>query len=204
LEDGKYTNIEFTLHEVNDSQSIPLAVGSDGAFSRSANVPEGLYVGKVTFLIDVPPSQKASRGNVSGMVVGPGGIVISDSKVTLSSGDTVRVDATDQDGRFFFPLLSPGTYRLLIEESNHAAGEIKEVHVAAGKTSLIRISVQATGSVEKVAATTLAVDVRSFIFPLKLTSQSLHQALFMKFGERTCGLDQEYAQMDTDSNAQTH
>lgn len=197
-EEGKYSKIEFTVHGINDSQRIPLPVGADGTFGLTQNAPDGLYVGKVTFLLDIPAGKKSSRGNISGMVVGPSGIVISGSKVTLSNGDTARVDTTDQDGRFLFPLLPPGSYRLLVQESNDRAGEVKEAQVFAGKTTLIRISLRATGSVEKVATTTLEVDARTFIFPLKISWQSPHQDLYVKFGERICGLDQEYSQMDTD------
>ena len=62
------------------------------------------------------PAQTPTTGQVAGQVLDPQGAVVVGAKVTLTSdAGTRRETMTDQDGRFAFPLLPPGVYRLDLE-----------------------------------------------------------------------------------------
>ncbi len=92
----------------------------------------------------LPPSlsaQSLTAGSLRGQVEGDDGLVLSDASVTLeaSSGGTVLLLETDFGGAFAVPLLSPGSYQILVEQVGYQPVRRLGVIITAGQRTSVRI-----------------------------------------------------------------
>src|SRR6476620_8055508 len=95
-------------------------------------------------------AESSVRGNLSGTVVDTSGAVVTGAKVTISGATGTKSDTTNQDGQFLFPLLSPGFYTVKVEKGSFKTADAKGVEVVIGKTSNLRIGLQAGQATEVV------------------------------------------------------
>jgi len=96
-------------------------------------------------------------------VVDSTGAVIPGAKVTLSGPTGSRDVTTTGDGRFIFPLLTPGNYGVKVEKQGFKAADVRGVSVDVGRTTNLRMQLEpgaATETVE-VTANALTVDTSS-------------------------------------------
>ncbi|MFL6299385.1 MAG: carboxypeptidase regulatory-like domain-containing protein, partial [Terriglobales bacterium] len=108
-------------------------------------------------------AESGARGNLGGVVVDSSGAVITSAKVTVSGPAGSKSDFTNQDGQFLFPLLPPGYYSLKVESGSFKTTESKNVEVASGRTSNLRMAMQAgaAGEIVEVAGNAITVDTTS-------------------------------------------
>src|SRR5687768_17089924 len=76
------------------------------------------------FLAQAASSQQPQLAGIEGLVLKLGtNEPLSKATVELQSGSPTRTTSTEGDGRFYFPNLEPGTYRLFVRRDGHWAAE---------------------------------------------------------------------------------
>src|SRR5689334_6645900 len=67
-------------------------------------------------------AQATSTGSVAGVVTDPSNAVISGATVTLKEASTGRTQSgtTNENGRYIFPNISPGSYEISISKTGFA------------------------------------------------------------------------------------
>jgi len=130
-----------------------------------------LIVGTSVAAVAQGSAESSVRGNLSGLVVDSSGAVVTGAKVTLSGSIGTKSDTTNQDGQFLFPLLTPGFYGVKVEKASFKTAEVKGVEVVTGKTSSIRLAMQAgeQTTVVEVTASGIQIDTTSTAVAANLT-----------------------------------
>jgi hypothetical protein len=107
--------------------------------------------------------QSAVSGNVNGSVTDSTGAVISGATVTLTGPTGNKTTQTNDQGVFFFPSLSPGTYSIKVERQGFKAADIRGVEVAINRNSSVHIGMQpgSASEVVNVSAEAVTVDTAS-------------------------------------------
>src|ERR1051326_4738358 len=105
-------------------------------------------------------AQSAVTGAVSGSVTDPNNAVIANATVILRSVDTNKEEkaTTDNEGRFRFANLQPGTYAVTITATGFAEYKREQITVEVGRASNIDATLKITGAeatVEVVADSSL-------------------------------------------------
>jgi hypothetical protein len=110
-------------------------------------------------------AQTATTGQIVGVVTDPSGALVVGAKVALTSDAGVRREAqTGSNGRYTFPLLNPGAYRLDVTQSGFASVKLEGINVKITESSVIDVALKVAG-----APTTIAVTSES---PLVQTESS--------------------------------
>lgn len=88
--------------------------------------------------------QTASTGALAGVVLDPSGAVIRGAGVYLiRTGGTVRLSAnTDEDGRFGFLMLSPGTYEIEASKTGFKPGSHTDIHIQVTETCRLEVHLE--------------------------------------------------------------
>jgi hypothetical protein len=86
----------------------------------------------------IPALAQIQTGNLYGTTVGPEGEPISGVTVTLSGGGAPQVTKSDEQGRFRFPGLPPGTYAVDAQADNFIARR-DEIAVNVGRTADVEL-----------------------------------------------------------------
>jgi hypothetical protein len=103
--------------------------------------------------------ESSVKGNLGGVVVDQTGAVIPGAKVTLT-GPTGNVSVTsDREGNFVFFRLNPGLYSVKVERQGFKAADVKNVEVAIGRTSSVRMQLAPGAATETVEVSASAVSV---------------------------------------------
>src|SRR5262245_36758120 len=91
------------------------------------------------------PQQSITSATLSGVVEDPTGAAITDAKVTITNLHDNQSSAvtTDEQGRFRFPYLRVGTYRLRIERNGFATVE-RELTLSLGETVDLAVHMSVT------------------------------------------------------------
>lgn len=117
------------------------------------------------FMMPITQAQTATTGQVVGVVTDPSGALVTGARVVLTSDAGVRREATTGgNGRYTFPLLDPGAYRLEVTASGFAAAKVEGIVVLITESSVIDVALKVAG-----APTTIAVTGES---PLVQTESS--------------------------------
>jgi hypothetical protein len=112
--------------------------------------------------IDLAGAQEATTGSISGMVTDPGGKPLAGSTVTITSDQGTKTQATEADGRFRFPYLTPGIYSLTAALPGYITADCEDIEVRL--LARVRVEVVLTpGASEKieVLGTTPVIDLSS-------------------------------------------
>jgi hypothetical protein len=118
----------------------------------------------IFLLCAIAPSafgQASVYGSLSGRVTDPSGAAVVGASVTVTE-TSIQVDretTTDASGRYLFPRLRPGAYRLLVSTEGFQATSVSGINVAVNAAPLVDVTL-AIGAVTEtveVAATTQPV-----------------------------------------------
>ncbi|HWM89633.1 MAG TPA: TonB-dependent receptor [Thermoanaerobaculia bacterium] len=87
-----------------------------------------------------PADAQLQTGSLFGLVMTPQGQTLPGATVTLSGGGAPQVQTTDEEGRFRFPGLSPGEYRLEAMLDGHSPVEVDSLVVSVGRNTEMQIT----------------------------------------------------------------
>jgi len=89
-------------------------------------------------------AQSLTAGQLRGTVIELGGGAVGAAAVTLedAQGATVRFLETDFQGAFRVALLSPGVYRVLVEQVGYQPVRLLNVVVASGQTTTLSVAIE--------------------------------------------------------------
>ncbi|MDP9160538.1 MAG: TonB-dependent receptor, partial [Acidobacteriota bacterium] len=108
-------------------------------------------------------NESSVRGNLAGTVFDASGAVVPKATVIMHGPTGDRTVTSDEVGRFAFDTLTPGFYVVRAEMAGFKAVEAKQIEVFTGKTSTVRLTLEAGGSNEvvEVSGSAIAVDTTS-------------------------------------------
>jgi hypothetical protein len=89
-----------------------------------------------------------------GLVTDPSGALVVGAKVALTSNAGVRREAvTGVNGRYAFPLLDPGAYRLEVSQSGFAPAQLDGISVQITESSVVDVALKVAGAPTTVSVT---------------------------------------------------
>ena len=101
-------------------------------------------------------AQSGTSSAVAGSVVDKSGAVITNAQVKATEVNTgaVRIVQSNEDGRFLFSQVNPGTYRIEVSATGFGRGESQPVSISVGQTAAVNftLSPAATSQSIEVAA----------------------------------------------------
>jgi hypothetical protein len=92
-------------------------------------------------------------GSIGGQVVDAQGLAVPGASVTITGTQGVRTIATDGEGRFAAPFLTPGLYTIRVELQGFKASEQKDIQVSLGGRREVNVKLEAGGLTETVQVT---------------------------------------------------
>ena len=100
------------------------------------------------------PAQSGTSSALAGSITDKSGAVIANAQVKASEVNTgaVRIVPSNEDGRFLFSQVNPGTYRIEVFVEGFAPGQSQPTSVAVGQTATVNFILSP-------AATSLSVEV---------------------------------------------
>ena len=106
------------------------------------------------FMTPITQAQTATTGQVVGVVTDPSGALVVGAKVTLTSDAGVRRETvTGGNGRYTFPLLDPGAYRLEVALSGFAPAKLEGIAVRITESSVVDVALKVAGAPTTVSVT---------------------------------------------------
>src|SRR5436305_9297167 len=107
--------------------------------------------------------ESAVKGNRAGVELDATGAVVQRATVTLTGPTGTHTAQTDTDGKFIFPLLTPGVYSVKVERQGFKVANVKGVEVVIGRTSSLRMQLEAgaVSEIVEVSANAVTVDTTS-------------------------------------------
>jgi len=117
------------------------------------------------FMTPMTQAQTATTGQIVGVVTDTSGALVTGAKVTLTSDAGVRRETvTGGSGRYAFPLLDPGAYRLEVSQSGFASAKVQGIAARITESTVADVALKVAG-----APTTIVVSSES---PLVQTESS--------------------------------
>src|ERR1019366_296053 len=108
----------------------------------------------VCFMTPMTQAQTATTGQIVGIVTDPSGAIGVGAKVALTNDAGVRRESiVGGDGRYTFPLLDPGHYRIEVTQSGFAESKLEGIVVQIPETSVIDVALKVAGSPVTVSVT---------------------------------------------------
>lgn len=100
-------------------------------------------------------AQDSATGAISGIVTDPSGASVAGARVSATNEGTaeVRTATSQSSGRYVFPLLSPGAYRVEVAANGFRNSVATSVHVVVTETTAANFSLVVQGSVQEVTVT---------------------------------------------------
>lgn len=95
-------------------------------------------------------AQETTTGSIAGQVVDAQGAPVPGATVTLTSNQGSKTFVTDNQGRFFAPYLTPGTYSARVELSGFSPIEQKDITVHLGQRAELAGLVLKVGGLQEV------------------------------------------------------
>ena len=106
------------------------------------------------FMTPMIQAQTATTGQIAGVVTDPSGAVVVGAKLALTSDAGVRREAqSGSNGRYVFPLLDPGAYRLEVSLSGFAPSKLEGITVQITESTVIDIALKVGGTATTVSVT---------------------------------------------------
>jgi len=113
-----------------------------------------VLVGALVFFAGDLYAQTATTGQIAGVATDPSGALVVGAKVTLTSDAGVqRETVTGSNGRYSFPLLEPGVYRVEVTQSGFAAAKLEGVIVKITETSVNDVALKVGSETTTVSVT---------------------------------------------------
>ena len=111
------------------------------------------------------------KGNLAGTVSDPSGAVITGAKVVITGATGEKSGDTDAEGRFVFPLLTPGYYSVKVTKDGFKTVEVKSAEVVTGRTSNVSLKMElgTSATTIEVNASSVEVDTTSTAVGSNLT-----------------------------------
>jgi outer membrane receptor protein involved in Fe transport len=104
-------------------------------------------------LATVARAQENTTGSIGGQVSDQQGGVLPGVTVTVVAGQGAQTFVTDEQGRFFAPFLTPGTYTVRAELQGFRAAEQRNVEVRLGQRAELNLKMTVGGLTETVEVT---------------------------------------------------
>ncbi len=125
----------------------------------------------------------ATKGGISGRVTDSTGAVIANAKITINGPTGERVINANESGEFDIQNLIPGTYTVKAEQRGFKVISVPNVEVFVGKTSALKLTLEAgnISEVVEVTAGAAAVDTTSTAIGANFNDQ-LYQNLPLQRG----------------------
>ncbi len=106
------------------------------------------------FMMPMTQAQTATTGQIVGVVTDPSGAIVVGANVALTNDAGVRRElTTGNDGRYMFPLLDPGRYRIEVNQSGFAPAKLEGIVVQITETSVIDVALKVAGAPTTVSVT---------------------------------------------------
>ncbi len=106
------------------------------------------------FMTPMALAQTATTGQIVGVVTDPSGAIVVGAKVALTSDAGIRRETTSGgNGRYIFPLLDPGAYRLDVSQSGFAPAKLEGIVVAITESSVVDVALKVAGAPTTVSVT---------------------------------------------------
>ncbi len=106
------------------------------------------------FMTPMTHAQTATTGQVVGVVTDPSGALVTGANVVLTSDAGVRREAqTGGNGRYTFPLLAPGAYRLEVTQSGFGSAKVEGISVRITESTVIDVALKVAGAPTTVSVT---------------------------------------------------
>src|SRR5215467_3865103 len=98
--------------------------------------------------------QTASTGALSGITLGPSGSVLAgvNIRLTESAGRETRSTISDEEGRFAFLLLAPGTYQLQTDKTDFEPLRLNNLRITVTETVRVELRLRLPNRFERVKA----------------------------------------------------
>ena len=128
---------------------------------KRASIFLGLVVGigVLLSLSAMPtPAQSASSGSVTGQVADPQGASVLGADVTLTdTGTNSKQSVTTNDsGRYNFPVVSPGSYDIVVSKTGFKVAKFAAQHVSVGNVMTLNVTLEVGSLAETVVVTSMA------------------------------------------------
>ncbi len=147
-----------------------------GFLESSARRCGSILLGSLLLTITILGQDLATRGAINGRVTDSTGAAITNAKITVSGPTGDRVVMANESGEFDVPNLQPGLYTVKAEQTGFRSVSVPNVSVYVGKTSSLRLTLEA-GSISEVievSAGASVVDTAS-----TAVGQNLNDQLFL-------------------------
>jgi len=106
------------------------------------------------FMTPMIQAQTATTGQIAGVVTDPSGAVVVGAKLALTSDAGVRRGTqSGSNGRYAFPLLDPGAYRLEVSLSGFAPSKLEGITVQITESTVIDVALKVGGTATTVSVT---------------------------------------------------
>jgi hypothetical protein len=106
------------------------------------------------FMTPMTQAQTATTGQIVGVVTDPSGALVVGARVALTSDAGVRRETTTGgNGRYTFPLLGPGAYRLEVNQSGFAAANLEGIVVLITESTVADVALKVAGAPTTVSVT---------------------------------------------------
>src|SRR3954454_182300 len=120
-------------------------------------------------------AQETTTGSIGGQVLDDQGLPLPGATVTVTAAQGAQSFATDAQGRFFAPFLTPGTYSVRVELTGFRTAEQKNVEVRLGQRAELNLKMTVGGLSEtvEVTGTRAVVDTTNTTVGANIDSQML-------------------------------
>src|SRR3954453_11829950 len=98
-------------------------------------------------------AQETTTGSIGGQVLDDQGLPLPGATVTVTAAQGAQNFVSDEQGRFFAPFLTPGTYTVRAELQGFRAAEQRNVEVRLGKRAELNLKMTVGGLSETVEVT---------------------------------------------------
>jgi hypothetical protein len=143
-------------------------------------------------------AQEVTSGSIGGQVTDPQGLALPGVTVSVTAGQGTQTFATDEQGRFFAPFLTPGIYVVRAELSGFKPVEQRRVEVRLGQRAELTLklevgsvseTVQVTGgsAVVDVTSTTVGANIDSEMLARVPVQRTLGDTLYLAPGVSSGG-----------------
>ena len=106
------------------------------------------------FMTPMTQAQTATTGQIVGVVTDPSGALVAGANVVLTSDAGVRRETvTGGNGRYTFPLLDPGAYRLEVTQSGFASVRLEGIAAKITESTVVDVALKVAGAPTTVSVT---------------------------------------------------